>query len=121
MAHSPVGYAVESGLIDEEDAIGHAQRHLVSNMVGDPDMRIEIGSPLDLAAYDTVVLATDGLFDNMRRDEIVEAVRTGSLEEAGHRLASSCLRRMTEPSPGLPSKPDDLTFILYRRVRKPGR
>ncbi|RMF22112.1 MAG: serine/threonine protein phosphatase [Deltaproteobacteria bacterium] len=117
VAHSPVGYAVESGLIDEDTALEHAERHLVSNMVGDPDMRIEVGSPLELAPRDTVLLATDGLFDNMHRDEIVEAIRTGSLEEAGRRLAATCLERMREPAAGRPSKPDDLTFILYRQTR----
>ena len=41
--HSPVGYGVESGLLDEKEAMYHEERHLVSNVVGSPDMRIESG------------------------------------------------------------------------------
>ena len=42
--HSPTGYGVESGLLDAEDAIDHEERHVVSNVVGASDMRIEIGA-----------------------------------------------------------------------------
>jgi serine/threonine protein phosphatase PrpC len=115
VSHSPVGYAVESGLLDEEEALHHEDRHLISNMVGAPDMRIEVGSALHLAAHDTVVLASDGLLDNLSCPEIIELVRTGPLHQAVRRLAEACLGRMREPAEGLPSKPDDLTFLLYRR------
>ncbi len=114
VAHSPVGYAVESGLLAERDALEHAERHLVSNMVGDSEMRIEVGSPLPLAARDTLLLATDGLFDNMSRAEIVEAIRVGPLDQACRCLAELALRRMESPLEGEPSKPDDLTFVLFR-------
>jgi serine/threonine protein phosphatase PrpC len=49
VSHSPVGYAVESGLLGEQEAMHHEDRHLISNTVGSPDMRIEIGSVLSLA------------------------------------------------------------------------
>jgi len=114
ISHSPVGYAVEAGLLDEREAMHHDDRHLVSNMVGSSDMRIEVGSPLELASRDTALLATDGLFDNLHPDEIVEVVRAGPLERAAGELARLAARRMAEPTPGRPSKPDDLTFILYR-------
>ena len=57
VAHSPVGYAEEAGLLDREEAIHHAHRHLVSNMLGMPEMHIEVGPPLTLDARDTIVLA----------------------------------------------------------------
>jgi hypothetical protein len=34
--------------------------------------------------------------------------------EAGRRLAELALRRMESPEPSAPSKPDDLTFLLFR-------
>ena len=34
--------------------------------------------------------------------------------DAACRLADACTRRMNDPQPGQPSKPDDLTFILFR-------
>jgi serine/threonine protein phosphatase PrpC len=114
VAHSPVGYAIESGLLDESDAMHHQDRHLVSNFVGSPDMRIEIGPPIALHPRDTLVLGSDGLFDNLHVQEVVETVRKGTLETAAETLVAACRRRMLDPQPGHPSKADDLTFILYR-------
>src|SRR5690606_26158083 len=65
VSHSPVGYGVESGLLNEQEAMFHEDRHLVSNMIGCPEMRIEIGPWHCLAARDTLLIATDGLFDNL--------------------------------------------------------
>ena len=75
--HSPVGYAVEAGVLDEDDAIHHADRHLVSNIVGTENMRIEIGPRLKMARRDTLVVASDGLFDNLHTAEIIEIARKG--------------------------------------------
>lgn len=129
VCHSPVGYALEAGLLDEEEALYHEERHVVSNVVGIADMRIELGPPLQLASRDTVLLATDGLYDNLWQDEIVEAIRKGPLQEGVHRLVSLATRRMLLPDPGHPSKPDDLSIVAFRlkppkrkrRSRKRGR
>jgi serine/threonine protein phosphatase PrpC len=114
VAHSPTAYAVESGLLDAAEALTHRDRHLVSNVLGDSSMRVEMGSWLPLAARDTILVATDGVFDNFAPQEIVEIARTGPLHEAAQRLANACAARMRRPRQGQPSKPDDLTFILYR-------
>ena len=119
VSHSPTAYAVESGFLDETEALHHADRHLVSNVIGDAGMRIEMGSWLTLACRDTVVVGTDGLFDNLRPQEIATFARTGVVKDAAERLAHACLRRMTHPSGENPSKPDDLTFILYRPAVHP--
>lgn len=115
--HSPVGYAVESGLIGEEEAMNHEERHIVSNMVGSAEMRIEIGPTLELALRDTVLLGSDGLWDNVLFDDVVDRIRMGPIEDAVNGLAVECRNRMTNPTPDLPSKPDDLTIVAYRRVR----
>ncbi len=112
--HSPVGYAVEAGLLHPDDALHHEDLHLVSNLLGRSDMRIEIGSTLKLAPRDTVVLASDGLSDNLRLEEIIERVRKGSLKKAADRLASLGKSRMENADNGTPSKPDDMTFIAFR-------
>ncbi len=114
IAHSPVGFGVEAGLIAESAALHHDERHLVSNIVGADDMRIEVGSARPLAVRDTVVIASDGLFDNLSVDEITERVRKGPLLAAGMRLIDLCRRRMAGQDETTPSKPDDLSFVLYR-------
>jgi serine/threonine protein phosphatase PrpC len=115
-SHSPVGFAVEAGLLDETEAMHHEDRHLVSNVIGSPEMTIEIGTSLRLAPRDTVLLASDGLFDNLYIQEVVERIRKGPLDKAVERLATDSRQRMVQPKPGTPSKPDDLTIVAFRRV-----
>ena len=124
-SHSPVGYAVEAGLLGEDEALHHDELYVVANVLGTDDLHIEVGRKRRLAAKDTVVVGSDGLFDNLYLDEIVERTRKGRLDVAAQGLLADCMRRMTRaiqvgpptedwPDPG---KPDDLTFLLYR----PGR
>jgi serine/threonine protein phosphatase PrpC len=117
VAHSPVGYGVEAGLIDRREALEHEERHLLLNVIGSPDMRIEIGPIIKLRPRDVILLASDGLFDNLHRREIIDAIRMGKLQAAAEELVERGIGRMTDPADGEPSKPDDLTFILYRRSR----
>ncbi len=107
--HSPIGHAVESGLLDEAGAMQSEERHLVSNVVGSPDMRVELGPLRKLATFDTVVMASDGLADNIMVEEIIETVRKGPLKRAAVNLMSACLQTMQGGG-----HPDDLTVVLYR-------
>lgn len=115
IAHSPVGYAVEAGVLDEDEAMHHEERHLVSNLVGTAEMRVEMSARLPLARRDTVLLASDGLSDNLNPDELVELIRKGTLEQAASGLIAAARERMKGDQGDAPSKPDDLTFLLYRR------
>lgn len=114
VSHSPVGYAVEAGLLDEDEAVHHEQRHLVSNVIGGTDMRIEIGPTVELAPRDTVVLASDGLADNLYLNEIVEFARKGPLVAGANALSHLAHLRMTHARSDSPSHPDDLSFVLFR-------
>jgi serine/threonine protein phosphatase PrpC len=116
VSHSPVGYAVESGMINEREAMEHDDRHLVSNVLGVADMRIEIGTSVRMARRDTVLLASDGLTDNLRTDEIIDMIRKGSPESVMRRVAAEVTERMRSPGGEHPSKADDLTFMIYRRT-----
>jgi len=107
--HSPIGHAVESGLLDEAGAMQSEERHLVSNVVGSQEMRVELGPLRKLATYDTVVMASDGLADNLMVEEIIEHVRKGPLEKAAGKLMNACLQVMLAGG-----HPDDLTVALYR-------
>ena len=112
--HSPIGYAVEAGLMKEEEAIHHESRHVISNVIGSDQMRIEIGPPTELAPRDTLLLASDGLFDNLLPDEIIETIRSGPLDEAVGALVQIARDRMATQTGDAPSKPDDLTVIAFR-------
>lgn len=115
VSHSPTSYALHAGIINAEEAMFHSQRHLISNAIGFSDMRIEIGPSLMMAPKDTLLLATDGLLDNVTLEEICVAIRTGPLMQVANYLADLCHQRMGGGEAGSPTKPDDLTFILYRQ------
>lgn len=115
VAHSPVGLAVEAGQLTEEEGMHHHQRNLILNAVGFAEMRIELGAPLPLARNDTVLLASDGLTDNLGIDEIIALVRKGPLDRAVANLANLSRERMMKQIGDSPSKPDDLTIVAYRR------
>ncbi|WP_405239891.1 PP2C family protein-serine/threonine phosphatase [Lentisalinibacter orientalis] len=117
IAHTPVAFAVEAGFLDEVEALYHAERNLVFNFLGTADMRIEVGAELELAPRDTLLLASDGLTDNLHLAEIVEIARKGPAAETLAQLADYARERMLTPEAPTPSKPDDLSIILFR---KPG-
>lgn len=113
LAHSPIGYAVESGLLSNTAAVRHGERYLVSNVIGSPDLHVSVGALIPFAAHDTLLIATDGLTDNVGKRRIVELIRNGSLEACSKTLTDMARRRMAGRSKT--ARPDDLTLILYRR------
>ncbi len=117
-AHSPTGFAVEAGFLDEREALHHEDRHLVSNFLGTSDMRIDVGAGVELSPRDTVLVASDGVTDNVHIAEIVEHIRKGALADALAALVKLAGERMTGDIAGQPSKPDDLSLILFRKARE---
>lgn len=111
--HSPVGYAVESGLLDEADAILHEDRHYVSNVVGSRAMHIEIGPAQTLSPRDTVIVGSDGLFDNLHFDEVVQLGRKGKPIDRINAMTDLATTRMEKNDVAQPGKPDDLTVLIY--------
>jgi len=120
-AHSPVGRAVLRGSMDEDQALIHPERHLVSNGLGVDSMSVHVGPRLRLADDDTVLIATDGLTDNAREEEIIECLRMGPLERGTSHLVELCQERMHRSltsrsrTPRL-GKADDLTLLAFRKA-----
>ena len=114
--HSPTGFAVEAGFLDERAALYHADRHLVSNFIGTSDMTIDVGAATKLQSSDTVLIASDGLTDNVHIDEIVELIRKGPIDEVADALIDKAVQRMATARRGEPSKPDDLSLLVYRKT-----
>lgn len=120
-AHSPTGFAVEAGFLDEREALHHEERHLVSNFLGTSDMSIDVATPVELSPRDTVLLASDGLTDNVHLDEIIERVRKGPIETAVNAVIDLARQRMETATAREPSKPDDLSLIVFRKRPPSGR
>lgn len=76
--------------------MAHEDRHVVFNVVGDASMRIEIGPTLHLAARDTVLIASDGLSDNMATPQVVEYMRKGPLASSATRVCQLASQQMMQ-------------------------
>ncbi|MCC7405115.1 MAG: protein phosphatase 2C domain-containing protein [Bdellovibrionales bacterium] len=106
--HSPVGYCLEAGAISEEEVIGHPASGIVLSALGIDPVRIEMSSQIPLGRRDQILLASDGLSDNVRPSEICGLLRTGSPSEKLAGLVKAARLQM-----GLEKgKPDDLTLVL---------
>jgi PPM family protein phosphatase len=114
VCHSPVGFAVEAGFLEPDQAMNHDERHVISNFLGYGQMRMEIGPMLQMGARDTLLVASDGLFDNLHDHEVIETIRKGRLASSLKRLTDRATERMVGVGES-PCKPDDLSVIVVRR------
>ncbi len=112
--HSSVSDAGKYSTSAEFATIHREERNIVPNEIGSPDMRIEIGHTVKLAQHDTLIIASDGLLNNLHITEIIENIRKGSLKKTSAKLIKQCHQRMTQPEKNKPHHPDDLSFIIYR-------
>lgn len=110
LSHSPVALGIEAGLLKPEAAIKSDERHLVLNLVGTEEMRIEIGAPVQLSKFDTVLLCSDGLTDNLSLKRITEIIRKGPTQEQAELLRQLCLKSMQKDI----GHADDLTLLVAR-------
>lgn len=114
VAQSPVGYALESGLFDEREALAHESRNVIFNCLGLDRLHVDLSTPTPIAPGDTVLVGTDGLFDNLTQDELVRTVAREPLPAVCEALARIARERMLALGGEHPSKPDDLTFAAFR-------
>lgn len=113
-SHSPVGYAVAAGLLGSRQALQHQRRHVVSNVVGNEEMKVEIGPSLRVTKNDRILLSSDGLFDNLFMNEIVTRLSKGVDADTVAGLSKLATSRMLRPEGQTPCKPDDMTIIAAR-------
>ena len=113
-SHSPVGYAVEAGMLTEDAALEHEDRHIVSNVIGSTETHIDVGLPRPLSKRDTLVIGSDGLYDNLTQAEIVELVRKGGLLSAAEATRKAVAERMSGNNESALCKPDDFTLMMFR-------
>jgi serine/threonine protein phosphatase PrpC len=119
VGHGPVAQAVDLGLLEEGEAMLHEDRNLITNCIGSKAMKIEVGPTISMAARDTLLIASDGLFDNLITGEIIELMRRGQLIDQTQKLVTLARERMTtDGTDDLPSKPDDLTILVFRQISR---
>jgi protein phosphatase len=104
---SYVSRLVEQGVISQEQAEHHPQRHVLTAALGaghdvSPDRPKE---PLNLQDGDSLVLCTDGLWSMVRDEEIQAAVQSENLKEACQYLIGTAKKR---------GGPDNITVQILR-------
>jgi PPM family protein phosphatase len=117
VGHSPTELAVDAGWLEPAEALVHHERHLVTNALGLGRLRIETGPPVRLYPCDTVLVASDGLFDNLLPVEVIDIIRRSPVEASFGRLLDETRARMTGQVSVGNGKPDDLTAIAWRQLR----
>jgi serine/threonine protein phosphatase PrpC len=60
-------------------------------------------------------VATDGLTDNIHIDDVIDIMRKGPLGKAIESMTRLARHRMINESKLQPSKPDDLSVIIFRK------
>ena len=110
VAQSPVGHGLRAGILDEELALNHEESNVVLNALGDEYIRVEVTSFLSLASRDIVLVASDGLTDNIKIEELQEIITKGALNERLDRIVALVEKNMAETEFG---HPDDLSLVLF--------
>lgn len=97
--HSMVQSLLDQGLLSEQEAIGHPDSNKITRALGmTPQVEVEVQpEPMELFEGDVFVLATDGLTDLARNDDILITVReylkTHDVQTAAVELVALANRR----------------------------
>lgn len=111
--HSNTGYRVEAGILDQDESLDDPERHVVTNLVGDEAIRIESTSAFEVKKGHTILIGTDGLFDNVSHAELRELVAKGVFEKSFEMLTEICKKQEEDKW----KKTDDIGFVLIRKIK----
>ena len=111
--HSPTGLKVEAGITSQEDSLVDPERHFVNSFLGDEFVKINSTTSFELKKGHTVLLGTDGLFDNISHLELGEMASLGNFDESFEKLTNFCKKRDEEKW----LKDDDIAFVFFRKVK----
>lgn len=110
--HSPLGHGIEAGLIENRIDQDVVESNIVSNGIGFPDMRIEMSGLIEMSDGDLILIATDGIIELKKEDELVQWIVGGEYSE---RVPSLIEKFKT----GETAIADDSTLILFKRILPP--
>ena len=110
LGHGPVHYAIAAGALAPDRLLEHDEHHLVDHVVGAEPLVLEWAGPMRMRKSDTLVLASDGVLDNIDWARLAPLVCSGSLTTAAKRLA-----QWVDSAIEAGGKDDDRCFWLVRR------
>lgn len=81
--HTLVAELVRSGSVREEDVAKHPLRHVITNVVGGPDVGVKVEArAFEVQAGDQVMLCSDGLTEMITAEAIAAVLNAGGEPEA---------------------------------------
>lgn len=81
--HSLVQLLVDEGIIDDEDRYSHPRRNYVTRSLGDPNTGLSDDNPaLTLQSGDWLLLCSDGLWEMVRDEAILNVLRSAKSAQA---------------------------------------
>ncbi len=116
--HGPVGEMLSSGELTEEEALTHHERHLVVNVIGDPDMTVDQSPEILLEVGDHIILASDSLLDNYTFKDLRARLLNRKIESVPEQIRDLLLAKRKIYTENIDTdefaKADDMTFICSR-------
>jgi serine/threonine protein phosphatase PrpC len=110
--HSDVGHKIQAGVLEQKKSLEDPNRYSVNNLLGDETIRIEATSKMLLKKGHTILIGSDGIFDNIPHQELTDLLSGGSYEESFDTLVKRCQDRGDKWL-----KDDDISFVLIRKLR----
>ena len=111
ISHSPIGFQVQAGTLEEEEALQEPGRNIVSFLLGDKVFHIDSSSKFKFEKGMTLVCGSDGLFDNFTYTEIQEHLDNG-FEEGTQEIKEACDNQLNRETW---YKDDDICFFIIRK------
>ncbi len=104
--HTWVNARVREGLLTPEQAASHSLRHVLDRALGaEMDIKADVLPEEILAAGDTLVFCTDGLYSVLNEEDIVGVISTHPAQEAADALVEYALDASTH---------DNVSVIVLR-------
>lgn len=110
---SIVGYDIEAGNIEQDESLHSDDRYIVNNMMGDSAIRIESTTRMSLKKGYSILIGTDGLFDNISHSKLTDMLSMGLYEDNFKQLCDFCITQKSD----VWLKDDDIAFIYLRKLR----
>ncbi len=111
--HSGVGHMVKAGVLGQEESLSHPERNYVNNLMGDEVIKIESTSGASIKKGHTILIGSDGLFDNIPHDSLTELIGQGNFDKSFENLVEFCKNQTDETW----LKYDDISFIAIRKIK----
>ena len=109
--HSPVGYKIAAELISQEESIDDPERHYVSSLLGDDIIKINTTNSIEFKRGHSILIGTDGLFDNLSHNDLSNIIQDESFEKAHEKISNICIKQDHQSW----RKDDDISYIFLTK------